>query len=127
MTCSAAPVQLVAVANDITFSSGSFGTKEDAVFRAATEYALEEKLPIIYLAANAGARVGLAQEIKQCLQVALHLTPLLHAHLACCNRFHVFSVSLTYAQLEMDTFRSLAWEKHLSLLGQKGIRRERRP
>ncbi|CAK0731625.1 hypothetical protein CVIRNUC_000020 [Coccomyxa viridis] len=61
--------KLVAVANDITFSSGSFGTKEDAVFRAATEYALEEKLPIIYLAANAGARVGLAQEIKQCLQV----------------------------------------------------------
>ena len=62
-------VQIVAVANDITFSSGSFGTKEDAVFRAATEYALEEKLPLIYLAANAGARVGLAQEVKQCLQV----------------------------------------------------------
>ena len=59
----------MAIANDITFSSGSFGTKEDAVFRAATEYALEEKLPVIYLAANAGARVGLAQEIKQCLQV----------------------------------------------------------
>ena len=62
-------LQIVAVANDITFSSGSFGTKEDAVFRAATEYALEEKLPLIYLAANAGARVGLAQEVKQCLQV----------------------------------------------------------
>ena len=41
------------------------------MFRAATEYALEEKLPLIYLAANAGARVGLAQEIKQCLQVTL--------------------------------------------------------
>lgn len=61
----------MAVANDITFSSGSFGTKEDAVFRAATEYALEEKLPLVYLAANAGARVGLAQEVKQCLQVTL--------------------------------------------------------
>ena len=64
-------LQIVAVANDITFSSGSFGTREDAVFRAATEYALEEKLPLIYLAANAGARVGLAQEVKQCLQVTL--------------------------------------------------------
>ena len=71
-------MQIVAVANDITFSSGSFGTKEDAVFRAATEYALEEKLPLIYLAANAGARVGLAQEIKQCLQVTL-----------CCHRCRV--------------------------------------
>ncbi|EIE18073.1 hypothetical protein COCSUDRAFT_26470 [Coccomyxa subellipsoidea C-169] len=61
--------KIVAVANDITFNSGAFGTKEDAVFRAATEHALEEKLPLIYLAANAGARVGLAQEVKQCLQV----------------------------------------------------------
>lgn len=66
--------QIVAVSNDITFNSGAFGTKEDAVFRAATEHALEEKLPLIYLAANAGARVGLAQEVKQCLQV----TPVLH-------------------------------------------------
>lgn len=59
----------MAVANDITFNSGAFGTKEDAVFRAATEHALEEKLPLVYLAANAGARVGLAHEVKQCLQV----------------------------------------------------------
>lgn len=64
-------MQIVAVSNDITFNSGAFGTKEDAVFRAATEHALEEKLPLIYLAANAGARVGLAQEVKQCLQVTL--------------------------------------------------------
>ena len=75
-------MQLVAVANDITFNSGSFGTKEDAVFRAATEYALEEKLPVIYLAANAGARVGLAQEIKQCLQVPVQSAPPPHAQLA---------------------------------------------
>lgn len=44
------------------------------MFRAATEHALEEKLPLFYLAANAGARVGLAQEVKQCLQVCLNLT-----------------------------------------------------
>ena len=64
-----AGAQVVAVANDITYSSGSFGPKEDAVFRAATEYALEERLPLLYLAANSGARVGLANEIKQSLKV----------------------------------------------------------
>ena len=61
--------QVVAVANDITFNSGAFGPREDAVFRAVTEYALEERLPLLYLAANSGARVGLANEIKKCLQV----------------------------------------------------------
>ena len=64
-------LQVIAVANDITFNSGAFGTREDAVFRAATEHALEERLPLVYLAANAGARVGLASEVKQCLQVCV--------------------------------------------------------
>ena len=62
-------VQVVALANDITFNSGAFSPREDAVFRAATEYALEERLPLLYLAANSGARVGLANEVKQSLQV----------------------------------------------------------
>ena len=57
------------MANDITFNSGAFSPREDAVFRAATEYALEERLPLLYLAANSGARVGLANEVKQSLQV----------------------------------------------------------
>jgi hypothetical protein len=39
------------------------------MFRAATEWALEERLPLVYLAANSGARVGLAAEVKQCLKV----------------------------------------------------------
>ena len=62
-------MQVVAIANDITFNSGAFGPKEDAAFRAATEYALQHHLPVMYLAANSGARVGLANEIKQCLKV----------------------------------------------------------
>ena len=62
-------MQVVAVANDITFNSGAFSPREDAVFRAATEFALEERLPLLYLAANSGARVGLANEVKQSLQV----------------------------------------------------------
>lgn len=60
---------MVAIANDITFSSGAFGPAEDAMFRAAAEYALAERMPLVYLAANSGARVGLANEVKQRLQV----------------------------------------------------------
>ena len=62
-------MQVIAVANDITYNSGAFGPREDAMFRAATEHALQHELPIVYLAANSGARVGLAAEVKQCLQV----------------------------------------------------------
>lgn len=62
-------VQIVAIANDITFNSGAFGPQEDAVFKAATEHALAERLPLVYLAANSGARVGLANEVKKRLQV----------------------------------------------------------
>lgn len=57
---------VVAVANDITWQSGAFSPAEDAVFRAAVDYALEERLPLLYLAANAGARVGLATEVGVC-------------------------------------------------------------
>ena len=59
---------MIAIANDITHNSGAFGPREDAVFRAATELALAERLPLVYLAANSGARVGLASEVKACLQ-----------------------------------------------------------
>jgi acetyl-CoA carboxylase/biotin carboxylase 1 len=62
--------QIVAVANDITHASGAFGPAEDAMFRAATEYSLRERLPLVYLAANSGARVGLANEVKSCLRAA---------------------------------------------------------
>ncbi|GIM14329.1 hypothetical protein Vretimale_17214, partial [Volvox reticuliferus] len=60
---------VIAVANDITWGSGSFSPAEDAVFRAAVETSLEERLPLVYLAANAGARVGLATEVRDCLHV----------------------------------------------------------
>ena len=69
--------QVIAIANDITYNSGAFGTREDAMFRAATEHALQHELPIVYLAANSGARVGLAAEVKQCLQVGIALLFLL--------------------------------------------------
>lgn len=62
--------QFIVIANDITFQSGSFGPKEDAMFQLATEYALEEKIPVVYLAANSGARVGIATEIRDKLRVS---------------------------------------------------------
>ena len=62
--------QIVVISNDITHSFGAFGPEEDAMFRAATEFALENRLPVIYLAANSGARVGLANELKQCMNIA---------------------------------------------------------
>ena len=71
-------MQVVAIANDITFNSGAFGPREDAMFRAVTEYALLHKLPLVYLAANSGARVGLANEVKQCLQVCPHMRAHMH-------------------------------------------------
>lgn len=62
--------RVVAIANDITFQSGAFSPKEDAVFRASTELALEQRLPIVYLAANSGARVGLSTEVRERIKVA---------------------------------------------------------
>lgn len=64
--------QAVAIANDITFQSGAFGPREDALFKAATELALEERLPVVYLAANSGKVFGLTD----CWRCAFVLTVL---------------------------------------------------
>nr|AHC53984.1 plastid transported acetyl-CoA carboxylase [Eleusine indica] len=61
--------QIIVVANDITFRAGSFGPREDAFFEAVTNLACEKKLPLIYLAANSGARIGIADEVKSCFRV----------------------------------------------------------
>lgn len=60
---------IIAVANDVTFKAGSFGPREDAFFYAATEFACQKKFPLIYLAANSGARIGVAEEVKSCFRV----------------------------------------------------------
>ncbi|KAL0361613.1 UNVERIFIED_CONTAM: Acetyl-CoA carboxylase 1 [Sesamum radiatum] len=57
------------VSNDVTFKNGSFGPREDAFFQAVTEVACAQKLPLIYLAANSGARIGVAEEVKSCFRV----------------------------------------------------------
>ena len=55
--------RVVVVANDITFKIGSFGPVEDQFFYLVTQYAREQGLPRIYLSANSGARIGLAEEL----------------------------------------------------------------
>lgn len=62
--------QVVLIANDITHKAGSFGTREDVVFKMASEFARQLRIPRIYIAANSGARIGLANEVKSKFKVA---------------------------------------------------------
>jgi acetyl-CoA carboxylase/biotin carboxylase 1 len=55
--------RIIAIANDITFKIGSFGVSEDMVFFKASELARHLGVPRIYLSANSGARIGLADEL----------------------------------------------------------------
>ncbi|KAJ2663766.1 acetyl-coenzyme-A carboxylase [Coemansia sp. RSA 1199] len=57
--------RIVVIANDITFKIGSFGVDEDVLFYRATQFARQHGLPRVYLSANSGARIGLADEIRE--------------------------------------------------------------
>lgn len=60
----------VIVANDITHKIGSFGPEEDEFFNRATELARKLGIPRIYLSANSGARIGIAEELLPYFQIA---------------------------------------------------------
>lgn len=62
--------RIVVVSNDITFQIGSFGPSEDDYFYKVTELARSLGLPRIYLSANSGARIGLAEEIMGLFDIA---------------------------------------------------------
>lgn len=62
--------QVVLIANDITHKAGSFGTREDVVFKMASEFAREKRIPRLFIAANSGARIGLAERVKSTFKVA---------------------------------------------------------
>ena len=62
--------RFIVVANDITYKIGSFGPKEDNFFYKCTEMARKLGIPRIYLSANSGARLGLAEEIMPHFKVA---------------------------------------------------------
>lgn len=61
---------IIIICNDITYQIGSFGPLEDILFLKASQLARELKIPRIYIAANSGARIGLAEEIKHMFKVA---------------------------------------------------------
>lgn len=60
----------IVICNDITHMIGSFGPQEDELFLKASALARAEGIPRIYISANSGARIGLAEEIKHMFQVA---------------------------------------------------------
>ncbi|XP_056647760.1 acetyl-CoA carboxylase isoform X2 [Diorhabda sublineata] len=62
--------EIIVIANDVTYLIGSFGPREDKVYAFASQIARKCKIPMIYLAANSGARIGLAEEVKAVFRVA---------------------------------------------------------
>ncbi|KAI5787034.1 acetyl-CoA carboxylase-like protein [Peziza echinospora] len=62
--------RFVIIANDITFKIGSFGPQEDRFFHKCTELARRLGIPRIYLSANSGARIGMAEELMPRFAVA---------------------------------------------------------
>jgi acetyl-CoA carboxylase/biotin carboxylase 1 len=60
----------VLIANDITHKAGSFGTREDVVFKLASEFARHMRIPRLYVAANSGARIGLSDSVRKTFKVA---------------------------------------------------------
>ena len=62
--------EIIIIANDITNQIGSFGPDEDKLFQQASSLSRELGLPRVYIAANSGARIGLAEELKHLFKVA---------------------------------------------------------
>lgn len=92
---------IIVICNDITHMIGSFGPQEDELFLRASELARAEGIPRIYIAANSGARIGLAEEVKHMFQVAwidpadpykgfkyLYLTPQDYTRISSTNSVH---------------------------------------
>lgn len=55
--------RFIIISNDITFKIGSFGPYEDKFFHKCSELARKLGIPRIYLSANSGARIGMAEEL----------------------------------------------------------------
>ncbi|KAH8060971.1 acetyl-CoA carboxylase [Aureococcus anophagefferens] len=56
--------EVVIVANDVTYQSGSFGVSEDDFFYKVTRYAASRGVPRLYISSNSGARIGLVEALK---------------------------------------------------------------
>ena len=62
--------RFVVIANDITHQIGSFGPAEDKYFYKVTDLARRLGIPRIYLSANSGARLGVAEEAVGLFSIA---------------------------------------------------------
>jgi acetyl-CoA carboxylase/biotin carboxylase 1 len=62
--------RFIIIANDITHKIGSFGPREDEFFHKCSELARKLGIPRIYLSANSGARLGMAEELIPHFSVA---------------------------------------------------------
>lgn len=60
----------VLIGNDLDFETGTFGVAEDKLFFYASEYARTKGVPRIYIAANSGAKFGLAAGVIDLVKVA---------------------------------------------------------
>ncbi|KAK7925056.1 hypothetical protein WMY93_007366 [Mugilogobius chulae] len=93
--------EIIVISNDITHKIGSFGPQEDMLFLRASEMARESGIPRLYIAANSGARIGLAEEIRHMFHVAwqdpddpykgfkyLYLTPQDYKKVSALNSVH---------------------------------------
>ncbi|XP_071442085.1 acetyl-CoA carboxylase isoform X1 [Hetaerina americana] len=61
---------IIVIANDMTYLIGSFGPREDLLFYHASKLSRNLGIPRIYLSANSGARIGMAEEIKSLYHIA---------------------------------------------------------
>ncbi|KAK3001001.1 hypothetical protein RJ639_021732 [Escallonia herrerae] len=107
---------ILVIANDVTIKNGSFGPREDAFFQAVTDLACTKKLPLIYLAANSGARLGVAEEVRSCFKVGwsdesspergfqyVYLTPEDHARVGASVIAHELQLSSGETRWIIDT------------------------
>lgn len=62
--------RFIIIANDITHQIGSFGPAEDKYFYKVTMLARKLGIPRVYLSANSGARIGIADELIPLFSVA---------------------------------------------------------
>lgn len=62
--------RFIIIANDITFKIGSFGPVEDKFFDKCSQLARKLGIPRLYLSANSGARIGMAEELIPHFSVA---------------------------------------------------------
>ena len=101
---------IVLIANDLTCVIGSFGPQEDVLFFKASQLARKLGIPRIYMAANSGARIGLAEELIPKFKVAWNNESM---------PWHGFK----YLYLSPEDYRSLSDSVTATLVEESGEKR----